>query len=652
MKRCLRNVFLFSLAVLSTYSFSFAYKFEGKNVIVDAAANGGSCAIKYGTPVSGNDFVFVKNLNGTNPAIGAITTCSGTALTIDAVRGVKVPRNGTTGDFCFQGGLISYLIAFDNYVSLPSPTTTVFQYRWIGIDTTTDSNSRGFVNVRDFGAKGDGTTNDTFAVKSALAYIASLQGGTLNFPTGDYLLDGNLSLPSGIVIQGASSLHTSNSYQGFKAKTRLKITQGNRSIFRIGECLENIKIRNILLTADLAVNSNTYGIEAVGQLRPGSTTQVIGLDDVSFENFDIGFYEHSTDVNNSWQFDYVKFTHCLFYYNKTAGIFMGSYNSDWDISDSFFYLPAKNTNTGVLADGIRIHYAGNVSIKSTFAGGDSNLLKGGDFINATLVTSLNVLNSGAEKNERALYFGFQPTNGLAVNDRSATVTFISNVFDKIEFFGRATFISTGNKYGADSFKTNGGADSINPDVNVYSTGDRFCYDMEILGCGSSTTVPKFYGGNLVFVSGQPAETGIAGSIPARPTIIGSNLNVNGNTIATGDVRVTDKELTPSVPLLNLSSTNFISKPLLRLGQSNFYFDLSRNSNGYLQFTGNQTAPYRGYSFDGPVKLPTFIFLNLPSYNTSDGEMLYCSDCQKNTAPCSGTGTGALAVRINGQWECK
>lgn len=44
-----------------------------------------------------------------------------------------------------------------------------------------------FVNVQDFGAKGDGKTDDADAVNRALASMT--HGGTLYFPRGTYRLD-------------------------------------------------------------------------------------------------------------------------------------------------------------------------------------------------------------------------------------------------------------------------------------------------------------------------------------------------------------------------------------------------------------------------------------------------------------------------------
>lgn len=52
------------------------------------------------------------------------------------------------------------------------------------------------VNVKDFGARGDGTTNDTAAFNAAMA-----AGKNVAIPTGLYLLD-PLNIPNGVVLQG------------------------------------------------------------------------------------------------------------------------------------------------------------------------------------------------------------------------------------------------------------------------------------------------------------------------------------------------------------------------------------------------------------------------------------------------------------------
>ena len=51
-----------------------------------------------------------------------------------------------------------------------------------------------FFNVKAYGAKGDGTTDDTAAIQAAITALQSAGGGMLWFPQGHYLIDGELSI--------------------------------------------------------------------------------------------------------------------------------------------------------------------------------------------------------------------------------------------------------------------------------------------------------------------------------------------------------------------------------------------------------------------------------------------------------------------------
>ncbi len=57
------------------------------------------------------------------------------------------------------------------------------------------------VSVTDYGAKGDGVTDDTAAFQTALNAVAD-RGGTVSVPVGNYLIKTHLSIPSKVALEG------------------------------------------------------------------------------------------------------------------------------------------------------------------------------------------------------------------------------------------------------------------------------------------------------------------------------------------------------------------------------------------------------------------------------------------------------------------
>ncbi len=57
-------------------------------------------------------------------------------------------------------------------------------------------------NVKDFGAKADGTTDDTAAFQSALYAAEAIGGGVVFAPAGRYVIKGNLYVPSTVQLRG------------------------------------------------------------------------------------------------------------------------------------------------------------------------------------------------------------------------------------------------------------------------------------------------------------------------------------------------------------------------------------------------------------------------------------------------------------------
>lgn len=67
-----------------------------------------------------------------------------------------------------------------------------------------------WVDVKAFGAVGDGETDDTEAIQSAIDSIEAI-GGIVLFPKGTYLVSDSIVLPSSITLLGVSTKHTAYS---------------------------------------------------------------------------------------------------------------------------------------------------------------------------------------------------------------------------------------------------------------------------------------------------------------------------------------------------------------------------------------------------------------------------------------------------------
>lgn len=486
---------LFIVLFLLSVSSAFAQnKFEGYNLFLDVPETQKvqTCALRY---VSPQTEITITDLNRATPM--KLSNCGDASARVEQ-RGANAVMRASDVNYkwCFTGEDKSYQITFkgDEYAGQVT-------YNWIA-----DREATGTYNIKDFGAVGDGKTDDTIAFKSAIAFIASRNGGTLLIPEGDFTVTSPVALVSGINIQGVSSIATTAPTNNVVARSpsRIKLVGKSSSIFRIGECVENIVMKDLELFTEN--NENTSGIEAVGAFM---SSQNFYFERVVFQGFNRGFYAHGLPVTKlAWQFDYIKFNHCRFVYNRDAGIYSNVINSDWKIQSSLFINPQRTPTAK--ADSMHFERAVGVLIQDTFGGGFQHA-RGGTFLYILDTGVTTIIGSQTESMTASIVYYENSIPGGG--DYSYPMTIINSVFgDPIIFNARRTLVSTGNLYGPKTF-------TADERLRVYSTGDRFCYDGWIIGCLGETAIKKFDRATIVFMTGEIGE----GVVPARPTIFGTDV---------------------------------------------------------------------------------------------------------------------------------
>ena len=144
------------------------------------------------------------------PAISnPITVYWDPALTIAAAQPIRTSggypmRAGTPAQIYVSVSDYSILVQNKNgslvYSSLnvtkrySSALVTFVQSGANAVARTSQSKMRDMVSVKDFGAVGDGVTDDTAAIQAAVNYASGLIGGEVIFPPGKYVVAGQISL--------------------------------------------------------------------------------------------------------------------------------------------------------------------------------------------------------------------------------------------------------------------------------------------------------------------------------------------------------------------------------------------------------------------------------------------------------------------------
>jgi len=120
---------------------------------------------------------------------------------------INFPTSPTTNDIHVESNF-SWRFNGSSWVALPTPgvaSNVAYTPALTGaVNTDVESKLRESVSVKDFGAVGDGATDDTTEIQAAIDAVSAGVGGELYFPAGTYIMNGatGLTLKTGVMIKG------------------------------------------------------------------------------------------------------------------------------------------------------------------------------------------------------------------------------------------------------------------------------------------------------------------------------------------------------------------------------------------------------------------------------------------------------------------
>jgi len=210
----------------------------------------------------------------------------------------------------------------------------------------------GAVNIKWFGAKGDGSNDDTLAIQNAIDFASSVVSNIVGdynivnnsvfIPNGRYKLTSALQLRNNIVIQGES-----------KTTVELIVNHsgnGIESLF-VSDYFEGIQVKSLSLTT----STGLAGIHGEGLIRNCRFT------DVFCNGFDYGYY-----IEKSWT---LKLDQCgagntninHIYATDVGGLHI--YGGRYDVSSSYGVYMVSNTGELYMND-VTVQYGDRAAVRT------------------------------------------------------------------------------------------------------------------------------------------------------------------------------------------------------------------------------------------------------------------------------------------------
>ena len=357
----------------------------------------------------------------------------------------------------------------DFYASLPATAqnmsnavTVAYNPPFINsVSTNVQAKLAQTISVKDFGAKGDGTTNDTVAIAAAIS--ATPTNGTLYFPSGVYVASMSIR-KSNISIVGAGSASTKmimpSSVDGIVCEL------GNTALGNSAPAYTNINVSGFTFDGNY-LNVPTPSNDITGQAFATTNVSNSTWTDLICQNSQNAAF--GTFINSNY--NQVNVT-CI---NGGNAVILGGHYPNFDINSSSYSHYDVISKNGYYGGRMLDNCFGN-NLKIT---ANNPSITGFVYNNQTVNQSYNNIIEANITN------GCTSGQGMSVGANCYNSTIIANIYNVAStgfiegYISSSTYTTYGNKYLINTFKCGGAS------VLSYGYNNQFTINSRYDGFGSS-----------------------------------------------------------------------------------------------------------------------------------------------------------------------
>jgi len=152
----------------------------------------------------------ITSLTGLTTALAVVYGGTGSTTASGARTNLGAASSGANSDITSLTGLTTPLSIAQGGTNASTATAAFTNMSFLSPGTgavarSASTKAAEIVSVKDFGATGDGTTDDTASIQAAIDYLQNASGGTVNFPAGTYVVSSTLTVGNGSTYSTTSS---------------------------------------------------------------------------------------------------------------------------------------------------------------------------------------------------------------------------------------------------------------------------------------------------------------------------------------------------------------------------------------------------------------------------------------------------------------